>query len=623
MFSLKKSCFTVYDTSGYTIQEVLSNFQCIINEILEQVRENKITCDSAEKLLELIKNDLLPKEVKINIQELIDNGTLEQMINTLTLGKIDDLEVEIENLKELQQLNTNLYAKFLHKLRTTNESITICCIGDSMTYGTDTNSVDKRPADNIPTDNGSSHKVTRASTTYPEALQIELNKIYSNSIVVKNHGFSGDGTKKGFNHWNASGCDLAIINYGINDAINSNIDYMGDVEEFLLWYRKIIERELANKTAVILVTPPKQILVSGYEKDGRIAVDTFSLAVEMLGREYNCPVIDGNILLEGYGGVFYSDTTHLTGLGYKIYACNLLPILIGEGANKPYKINGYDMLGSNNLLDNFVLTNNAQLVKNSSYPTPSEFAGFGCGIFIKDGQSVTYSFYTEQPNMVVVPSFFSNSSNCQVVMELDRGIPQPETQNLFYTYSQSVIDRTVEEKSVIVVTNNDLVDYSNRVYSLKNLKNENNPHLKILKRGWHTITISTNFGNTTDSCTLYGLEFLTFNDYLNKVTQFVDVDMYNCEAFDTDRTPKLEIKNGHVTLTGIINNITDKSERILSFDNQYAPNTSKTFVVALSSSNTYNGYAILTVTRSGNIFMNYSSVENTTFTTLFGCSWEI
>lgn len=548
-----------------------------------------------------------------------DGSITESKLDSEFIQKINSFSSQLD----IKKKNTILYNKFLYKLRKTTSDITICCEGDSMTYGTDTTSSDKRAADTTLTDNGSKHTATRASISYPEALEIELNEIYDNNITVINHGYSGDGTKKGYEHWNASGCDLCIINYGINDAINSNISYMGDVEEFIKWYRLLIERELENGTAVILVSPPKQLVVSTSGKDSRVAVDVFSNAVFMLGEEYQCPVIDGNLIMEGYSSDFYSDTTHHNGNGYKAYACNFVGILIGEGANRPYKINGYDMLGGNILLDNFVLSNGALIANSSSYPSPSECNGTAPAIFIKDGQSVTYSFYCEQPNIVVVPSLYTKSENCNIIMELDRGIEQPKPQNLFYNYNQNVIDKSVIEPSKITVTNENLVEYGKHVYTLKNLKNSKDPHIKIMKRGWHTITVSTNFGNTTDSCTLYGIEFITYNDYLNKVIDEIEIELYNCVPFDEDRTPKLINKNGTISIIGGIKDITNIEERIMSFPQQYAPKINTTHIVAISASSNSNGYAILTITPNGNVFLNYKSMEASTITTLYGCSWNL
>lgn len=523
---------------------------------------------------------------------------------------------------EIRRKNTVLFNRFLFNLRRLHGDIRICCMGDSMTYGTDTNSSDKKAADTSLTDDGTKHLATRASKTYPEVLQRELNKIYDNNITVINHGYSGDGTKKGYLHWNASMCDLCIINYGINDAINENIEYMGSIKEFIKWYRLIIERELENDTAVILITPPKQLIISTSGKDGRTSVDVFSNAVYMLGQEYNIPVIDGHLIMEGYGSEYYSDTTHHNSKGYETYACNLLGILIGEGANKPYKINGYDMLGANILLDNFVLSNGSLIANSEAYPTPIECNGTSPSILLKDGQSVTYSFYCEQPQIVAIPSLYSASKNCNVIVKLDRGVEQPQPQNYFYFHNQNNIDRSKKQESSITIKNKDLIDYSNKVYTLKNTLKNTDPHLIIMRRGWHTITISTNFGNSNDSCTLYGIEFLTYNDYLNRVVEEVELNLVNCEPYDKSRTPKLTLNNGYAELTGTIKNFVSADGGLIAeIGTTLAPATNVVFPIALSSS-TGGGYGTISITSGGKILIPYLS-SSVNYASLYGIRWKV
>ena len=523
---------------------------------------------------------------------------------------------------ELRRKNTVLYNRFLFNLRRLHGDIKICCMGDSMTYGSDFNSSNKRPPDTTPTDNGTPHIATRADMSYPEVLQRELNKIYDNHITVINHGYSGDGTKKGYLHWNASGCDLCIINYGINDASNENIEYMGSVKEFIKWYRLIIERELENETPVILITPPKQLIISTSGKDSRTSVDVFSNAVYMLGNEYNIPVIDGHELMEGYSSDFYSDTTHYNSKGYEIYACNLLGVLIGEGANKPYKINGYDMLGANVLLDNFVLSNGSLVANSEYYPSPVECNGTSPSILIKDGQSVTYSFYCEQPQIVAIPSLYSASENCNVIVKLDRGVEQPQPQNYFYFHNKNVIERSEKQESSITIKNKDLIDYSNKVYTLKNTLKNTDPHLIIMRRGWHTITISTNFGNSEDSCTLYGIEFLTYNDFLNRVVEEVEITLVNCEPYDKSRTPLITINNGYAEITGTIKNFVSVDGGLIAdIGIELAPSSNLVFPFAISSS-TGGGYGTLLITSGGKILIPYLS-NNVNYASLYGIRWKV
>lgn len=553
--------------------------------------------------------------------------TVSDIDNKAEKKEVEKLSEQLDNINKLKQLNTDLYSKFLNKLRK-NEAVTICCMGNSETYGTDFYSNDKRPADTNKTDNGTSHTATRASKTYPEALSEYLNSIYQNKVTVINHGYSGDGAKLGFEHWNASGCDLAIINYAINDASNNNIDYMGDVETFLYWYRKVIERELLNGTAVILVTPPKQRIASQTDTDSRMIVDIFGNGVLMLAKEYNCPCIDGHVLMEGASSKHYSDYTHYNGSGYTIYGARATAPFVGEGAHKPYVINGYDYLGANPLLDNFKLTGeNAKIILNSDiYPSPDESEeNKGMGVWLKDGSKVTYSFYCEQPNIVVIPSVYSSSENTNIIFELDFGLEQGRFQNYWTAKDETPVDWSYIEPSILTISKLNLIDYNGTVYTSKNTKKKTDPRIIITSRGWHTITVKTNFGNTTDSCTLYGLEFFTYNDYLNKTYSEKEVTLLSGQEFDEKRKPVLEVyNNGRCHLRGALSGLTQVSntEPIAKIDSKYAPNCNTVFTVALTSS-TSGGYGVVLVTETGNIFLVYASdnIANG-YSTLFGVDWS-
>ena len=96
-----------YDSGGYTVQEILSSFCNKILEIVDLVNKNEEVCDEAEELLTLIKDELLPEEVKKIIEEMETDGTIEQLINIDKYNKLKeyinnalDTKVSLENSKE-------------------------------------------------------------------------------------------------------------------------------------------------------------------------------------------------------------------------------------------------------------------------------------------------------------------------------------------------------------------------------------------------------------------------------------------------------------------------------------------------------------------------------------------
>ena len=84
-----------YDTGGFTVQEILSSFSKKILEIIDLVNKNEEVCKNAEDLLTLLKDELLPEEVKKKIEEMERDGTLEKLIN---FDKYNELEEDIEDI---------------------------------------------------------------------------------------------------------------------------------------------------------------------------------------------------------------------------------------------------------------------------------------------------------------------------------------------------------------------------------------------------------------------------------------------------------------------------------------------------------------------------------------------
>lgn len=143
-----------------------------------------------------------------DIAQLKLAADIDEVANTL------NKRVDVEALRTMQIVR---YGQFFQKLR---EGLTtrICCQGDSMTYGQDSTSSDKRPADPTLCPDGSTHTETRASTTFPEALQQFLQQINPNVTVI-NRGYSGDWCQRAYTRWNKKhNSDLTILMLGTNDA---------------------------------------------------------------------------------------------------------------------------------------------------------------------------------------------------------------------------------------------------------------------------------------------------------------------------------------------------------------------------------------------------------------------
>ena len=290
-----------------------------------------------------------------SVEENIKNNSeqLEQIINLKLLMDVDSTSYKINDIISVDKITRlqNLYmAQFLRSLRK-GSPVTIACMGDSMTYGHDTSSSDRRSADATPCDDGSRHSFTRASITYPEALQKYLNKIYANNVTVTNRGYSGDYVKKGIERWNKKhNANLTIIMYGTNDSRASYVpvEYRGNIEEYLKWYEQAIIREILWGKAVIIFSPPK------VQSFGDLDIDTFANGLIQLCEKYNVPCIDTELFTINYNNI-NSDGVHFNGVGYEIFGMKSASVFVAENLLKPQYVKGGTKLLNRQTIDGFVV----------------------------------------------------------------------------------------------------------------------------------------------------------------------------------------------------------------------------------------------------------------------------
>ena len=172
----------VYDLQDYTQLEINSK----LIQKMEEVIEN---CNNAFEFLDWLKEQSVPDEVQNIIDTMLEDGTLENLIN---LEKLNQLSTDIKTIRKklsYKEIQTNLLSNVLKRIRVDKEQITIDLQGDSIFYGYDVISEDKRPSSQEITDDGTCHQSyqTRATTTITESLQEGLNELYGiGKFLVKN-----------------------------------------------------------------------------------------------------------------------------------------------------------------------------------------------------------------------------------------------------------------------------------------------------------------------------------------------------------------------------------------------------------------------------------------------------
>lgn len=310
-----------------------------------------------------------------------EDGTLygEKTFNNIESG-IQNLEHYMK-YRELQTINMG---RAMKKLRT-NQDVSISLRGDSVFFGYNTitsgeeglrrytNDVmeDRNPSEHAKelgyegffyygehplrkletatatakasseiTGNGT---VKRTEVQIPDVMIQCLNEVYEGHITFIDKVYTGDSCISNYLKYDASGADIEICNLGINDALASFLgaEYVGNVPEFVEWYCKIIERELDNGTAFVIMTPVLQTTVATYDIDARTTVDVYEKILYDLGRLYGIPVLNGNELSHNFNNKLIIDFTHFTCAGNESVGKRLAaPFIAGDLSNHRTVTNG-------------------------------------------------------------------------------------------------------------------------------------------------------------------------------------------------------------------------------------------------------------------------------------------
>ena len=498
---LNNSRFSAYDNLEFELKE-------LEREILKQLKEKKVGKSNGDFDSSVIEN------LRTELTTLLNNA-----ITDFTT-RLDNFDSHLDNIlnKKLKfkEMQNNALVKAYKKILA-NELFSICCYGDSLTYGTDNWSEDRITPATTPIPNGSVHTETRGSKQYPSVLEEKLNSVYgSGKVSVINRGYGGDYVESALFRWlpktHPAGTDICIMGYGTNDSRSPNCPYAGDVEKFLKYYRELIEIELLNGSAVVLLTPPKM------RQGDDVNVQSFDLAVQHLAKEYNIPLIIGDELLSNYDVSYMSDKTHPNGKGYEIMGTIIASCFIGNGIFDKIKVSDNSTLLTRKQIDSIFFNSNVAKISSQYYETPQEIElSKGIAIQLTAGNKATYSFYAEK-ELIVIPCLNINYEDSIAKLTLDFGVNQPSKSFTTYPdYEYNVQNRDILPSTVQY--NKAGTGSASRIF-LKEIIKNNLDKLTISKKGWHTITIEA-VGNRIS---LAGLLFLPIEyfEFLSKYGGNID-----------------------------------------------------------------------------------------------------
>lgn len=513
----------VYNFSEMTNEELRCKFFQKLQECID-------LCNNTSEIIDWLKNEGLEKEVKELLTIWLEDGTLEELININLLNKKVDKETfdnaitpineqlnNIQNKKlKFKEMESNALTKAYKKING-NSTFSICCYGDSLTYGTDNWSVDKITPATTPIPDGTTHTETRGSRQYPSVLEEKLNSVYgSGKVTVINRGYGGDYVERALSRWlpktHPAGTDICIMGYGTNDSRSPNCPYAGNVDHFLKFYRELIEIELINGSAIVLMTPPKM------RQGDDVNVQCFDIAVQHLAKEYNLPLIIGDELLSNYDVSYMSDQTHPNGKGYEIMGAIIASCFIGNGIFDMIKVSDDSTLLTRKQIDSIYFNSDVAKISSQYYETPQEIElSKGIAIQLTAGNKATYSFYAEK-ELIVIPCLNINYDNSIAKLTLDFAVNQPTKSFTTYPdYKYDVQDRAILPSTVQY--NKTGTGSASRIF-LKEIIKNNLDKLIISKKGWHTITIEA----VGDRISFAGLLFLPveYFEFLSKYGGNID-----------------------------------------------------------------------------------------------------
>ena len=464
--------------------------------------------------------------------------------------------VDVDYIIKLQQI---AYSKIMRKLKKdeakTNEVVNIICRGDSLTYGYDTTSNDRRASVNKQNDNGVSQSTTIASITYPEALYEVLTNIFNKNITIENLGISGTTCEGSYeSYYKARKNSIEIIMLGTNDSRNTNYPYYGNIERFIEYYEQLIIRSTLWGNAIIMIQPPS----NNYMRD--LNIETYRVAIKKLTEKYCITLIDASEITNTFDYTHWSDLTHFTGKGYKYLGYAIANTLIIQDANQPLLIQSNSVLLTRPTEDSCVFIGNVKYGMSTTAYTPYLFMGTDrktpCKAVAKytgDGK-IIYTFKTTEDNLVVMPTLYCQEGT-QIKLTLDHGLQQPCTplstsQYQYTNFDNNRPSQVIFEEVGRIAKN----DYKNNK-SLDEM-------LIINKRGWHSLTIEVISNNKLSDSSwigLYGVEFISFEDWYN---------MKNYNKYDTLYHSSNEIGTPTPGGTNIIlsKNISDYDFLIVSYN---------------------------------------------------------
>lgn len=424
----------------------------------------------------------------------------------ITADELNRLENRASEAFKVQDQSLYL-SLFFQKLKT-GKAVKIVCYGDSLTYGLDLTSSDKRPA----TPEQPNQASTRAGKTYPEQLLENLELIFPGQVTIEVRAIPGLTAEDTMTRWTQSaGEDLSIYCLGANDAV------YGGMKSFQGAYRKLIQRSTEWGSGVLCLTPPRA------RKMVDVNLEVFRKASIKVCSEQDVPYLNLGEELANLSAGFYSDDIHFNTDGYSSMGSKVASFILAFGGLLDNTIqNGVLSIRE---IDGMTLISGCSYRNAISMPT-GDFVekDRGAALIIAPGGKCVYSFEASEDNLVVYPSAYLGKANAaKLKMSLNFELkgqvasssPLFDNKTSGLTFPSSVVFTTPTDGNFYNIFYQTY--YGAFITELTKVSDLNAKKLVITQRGYHSILIE-NTG--TEEIQFYGLSFMPFSSFAAQVRSY-------------------------------------------------------------------------------------------------------
>ena len=559
-----KETFLQFLAEFYNRTESIIEKNDIQDDLIKELREMYIEFNEKG-----INENIVIEKVNYFIEnsEKIQDITAKLIINT---NNLNNVMKQIELYKNKQTIN---FSKFQQSLFYTSHETSIACVGDSLTYGLDETSSDKRPSTADVTDMGVSTN-TISKYTYPEILRGCLWELYGKSFPVKKMAVGGDTLTSALERWTTNpNVKIAIMMFGTNDGYREE-----NVESFINNYFKLIKRFLDWGSAIVLLTPPKKYEYSEIQ-------DIHADAVQTIGKMLNIPVIDTREIFDGYPlDDLTTDYVHFTPDMYYLLGAKITSLFVlKRNLIEPYKLDSGKHLYCDLQTNNCSVPPNSrqEFVNNCSY-SPMDIGktnNTGKSIKLYENGKIYFSFYNDK-DMVLIP-LFRTTSNGKCVIDVNFRGKQPTKKYDFITDDIGKNFTPLHQKIYAVNESRE---------SLKLAMSELNSNIVITSKGINSVCVNNGAIGVVE---LFGFYVMSLEDYYNnKYTSSLivgedinyETDFSNISGLKT----KIIKKDGFVDIQFAVKVNSTGFKTIFTLPEGFRPEVTSSFVLKNHSATEYD-----------------------------------